>query len=222
MQDLWLTLPPILIADVVNPVLFAFMVYAVGTTRPVANSIAALLGHTIAYLAFGVLFALAFNVIAERIANPEPVDYWISLIIGVLLLWVAWRSRSSDSTPSDRSADSEMSPIKAFFLGGVINLVGIPFALPYFAAIDQVLKADLNTTASLTVIAVYNIAYALPFLIVPVLAVMMGQAARPVLARINNKVDRISAVLMPVMLVLVGLFLIADALVYFMTGAGLI
>ncbi len=222
MQDLWLTLPPILIADVVNPVLFAFMVYAVGTTRPVANSIAALLGHTIAYLAFGVLFALAFNVIAERIANPEPVDYWISLIIGVLLLWVAWRSRSSDSTPSDRSADSEMSPIKAFFLGGVINLVGIPFALPYFAAIDQVLKADLNTTASLTVIAVYNIAYALPFLIVPVLAVMMGQAARPVLARINDKVDRISAVLMPVMLVLVGLFLIADALVYFMTGSGLI
>ncbi len=222
MQDLWLTLPPILIADVVNPVLFAFMVYAVGTTRPVANSIAALLGHTIAYLAFGVLFALAFNVIAERIANPEPVDYWISLVIGVLLLWVAWRSRSSDSTPSDRSADSEMSPIKAFFLGGVINLVGIPFALPYFAAIDQVLKADLNTTASLTVIAVYNIAYALPFLIVPVLAVVMGEAARPVLARINNKVDRISAVLMPVMLVLVGLFLIADALVYFMTGAGLI
>ncbi len=222
MQDLWLTLPPILIADVVNPVLFAFMVYAVGTTRPVANSIAALLGHTIAYLAFGVLFALAFNVIAERIANPEPVDYWISLVIGVLLLWVAWRSRSSDSTPSDRSADSEMSPIKAFFLGGVINLVGIPFALPYFAAIDQVLKADLNTTASLTVITVYNIAYALPFLIVPVLAVVMGQAARPVLARINDKVDRISAVLMPVMLVLVGLFLIADALVYFMTGAGLI
>jgi cytochrome c biogenesis protein CcdA len=175
-----------------------------------------------AYLAFGVLFAVAFNVIAERIANPEPIDYWISLVIGVLLLWMAWRSRSTDSTPTERSADAEMSLIKALSMGGVINLVGIPFALPYFAAIDQVLKADLGTTGSLSVVILYNIAYALPFLVVPLLALVMGEASRPVLARISNKVDRISAVLMPVMLLLVGLFLIVDAVSYFTTGEGLI
>ena len=222
MHELWLTLPPILLADIVNPVLFAFMVYAVGTTRPLAKSLAVLLGHTMAYLAFGVLFAVAFNVIAERITNPEPIDYWISLVIGLLLLWVAWRSRSTDSMQTERSADAEMSLIKAFSMGGVINLIGIPFALPYFAAIDQVLKADLSATGSLSVVIVYNIAYALPFLVVPLLALVMGEASRPVLARISNKVDRISAVLMPVMLLLVGLFLIVDAVSYFTTGEGLI
>jgi hypothetical protein len=43
MLDLWAVLIPILLADIVNPVLFAFMVYAVGTDRPLGNSIAALL-----------------------------------------------------------------------------------------------------------------------------------------------------------------------------------
>jgi hypothetical protein len=49
MSDIWPSLVPILLADVVNPVLFAFMVYAAGTDRPIANSSALLLGHTVAY-----------------------------------------------------------------------------------------------------------------------------------------------------------------------------
>lgn len=60
MLDLWAVLIPILLADVVNPVLFAFMVYmvyAVGTDRPLSNSISALLGHTAAYLSFGIVLA---------------------------------------------------------------------------------------------------------------------------------------------------------------------
>lgn len=48
MLGLWAVLSPMLLADVVNPVLFAFMVYAVGTERPLGNSISALLGHTTA------------------------------------------------------------------------------------------------------------------------------------------------------------------------------
>jgi len=37
-----------------------------------------------------------------------------------------------------------LTPVKAFGLGAVINFVGIPFALPYFAALNQILKADLT------------------------------------------------------------------------------
>ena len=64
MLDLWAILLPILLADIVNPVLFAFMVYAVGSDRPLLNSIAALLGHTAAYLSFGIGLAFAFEAIS--------------------------------------------------------------------------------------------------------------------------------------------------------------
>jgi hypothetical protein len=38
MNEIWPSLVPILLTDIVNPVLFAFMVYAVSTDRPIANS----------------------------------------------------------------------------------------------------------------------------------------------------------------------------------------
>ncbi len=103
----------------------------------------------------------------------------------------------------------------------VINLVGLPFALPYFAALDQILKADLSVIDSALVLTGYNIGYALPFLLVPGLAMALGDGARPVLARINDKVDRVSAYLMPLMLGLVGIALVADAVIFFSTGSGL-
>jgi hypothetical protein len=44
---------------------------------------------------------------------------------------------------------------------------------------------------------------------------------RPVLARINEKVDRVSAILMPFILAIVGIALVVDATSYLATGEGL-
>lgn len=221
MLELWVILTPILLADVVNPVLFAFMVYAVGTDRPLSNSISALLGHTAAYLSFGIILALSFNIIKAGLANPKPVDYIISLIVGILLLWVAWRSRSKTADKKDKPQVEELTPLKSFTIGAIINIIGLPFALPYFAALDQILKAELTVTSSVIVLVGYNLLYALPFLVVPVLVMMMGENSRPVLARINEKVDRVSTYLMPLMLGFVGMALVLDALLYFTNGKGL-
>lgn len=221
MLDLWAVLIPILLADIVNPVLFAFMVYAVGTDRPLGNSIAALLGHTAAYLGFGIALAFAFDAITNWLANPKPIDYGIGLLIGVLLLWVAWRIRGGDKQEKQETQVERLAPLKSFGTGAVINIIGLPFALPYFAALDQILKADLTVTDSVMVITGYNLGYALPFLVVPVLAVALGDRSRPVLARINEKVDRISAYLMPLMLTLVGIALVLDAIRFFAVGKGL-
>ena len=90
MLHLSTVLIPILLADIVNPVLFAVMVYAVGTDQPVRNSIAALLGHTTAYLTFGIGLALTFDIIMDRLANPAFIDYILSLLVGTLHLWAAW------------------------------------------------------------------------------------------------------------------------------------
>lgn len=220
MLHLFTVLIPIMLADIVNPVLFAFMVYAVGTDRPVSTSIAALLGHTAAYLSFGIGLALAFDIIMDRLANPEPIDYVLSLLIGTLLLWASWVVRGDKQQQTAPNVE-QLTPLKAFGIGAIINIVGLPFALPYFAALDQILKADLTMADSTLVIVGYNIGYALPFLVVPLLAIAMGERSRPVLARINEKVDRVSAILMPFILAIVGIALVADAISYLATGEGL-
>jgi cytochrome c biogenesis protein CcdA len=222
MLDVFAVLLPILLADVVNPVLFAFMVYAVGTERPLMNANAALLGHTTAYLGFGIVLALAFEAIKERLANPEPIDYVFGLLIGVILLWVVWRNQTGKLQTNKEPQMERLTPLKAFGIGAIINIVGLPFALPYFAALDQILKVNLSVTDSVTLLIGYNLVYALPFLVVPLLSLILGENSRPLLARINEKVDRISTYLMPLMLGLVGIVLVIDGLLYFTTGKGLI
>lgn len=162
MYEIWLSLAPILLADVVNPVLFAFMVFAVSTQRPVINSTAILLGHTLAYFSAGIVIALGLERITVRLANPHHIDFIISLVVGILLLWVAFLS-SKKKYKQQNKENTDLTPLKALGLGAVVNFVGIPFALPYFAALDQILKADFTVAEALIVLASYNLFYALLF-----------------------------------------------------------
>ncbi len=220
MTDLWLALGAILLSDVLNPVLFAYLVFAAGTRSPVANSSAALLGHTAAYMGAGVILALGLEKISARLANPKPFDFVIELVLGLILIWLALESRK----PREESAQAptaELTWPKAFAYGAVINFIGIPFAVPYFAAIDQILKANLSVYQSVGVLAVYNLAYALPFLIVPGLVLALGERSRPLLARINEVLDRASSFVLPLLLALVGVALLADAVTFFIRGESL-
>ena len=220
MAELWAVLVAILVTDVLNPVLFAFLVFAAGSEKPVVNSSAVLFGHTLAYFFAGLILALGFDRIADRLSNPHQVDYVIGLIVGLLLLWVALRSRSQDAK-QPAEADADLTPVKATGIGAVINFVGIPFALPYFAAIDQILKADLTATGAMVTLLGYNLLYALPFAIVPVITAVYRERSRPLLQRINAFLQRISNYLMPVLLAAVGMALLIDAIWYFVSGKGL-
>jgi cytochrome c biogenesis protein CcdA len=220
MHEIWTTLIPILLADALNPVLFAFMVYAAGSDRPVLNSAVMLAGHTTAYFIAGIALSFGMESIAERLANPKQIDFVIELIVGVILLWVAWKSRGMESKDPEDSSP-RMTPISAFGLGITINFIGIPFAVPYFAALSQILKLDPTLSEALTLLVGYNILYALPFTIVPILIALLGDRGKPILESINNGLNKASAFLMPIILGLVALALIADAAVYFWSGESL-
>jgi hypothetical protein len=49
MLELLPALVPILLVDILKPVLFAMLVFAAGSNRPISNSTAMLVGHTLAY-----------------------------------------------------------------------------------------------------------------------------------------------------------------------------
>jgi cytochrome c biogenesis protein CcdA len=220
MVDLVAILLTILLTDVLNPVLFAFMVYAAGSDRPIINSSAMLLGHTVAYFSAGLLLAAVLDSILDRLANPERIDFGIEIVIGVVLLAVAFPSRkNAGKRPGDDTP--QLGLWSSFTTGAIINFIGIPFAVPYFAALGQMGKADLSEAEFLTALLGYNLAYALPFTAVPIVRAVMGEHARPLLERINLLMERIAGALMPVLLGLVGLALVADGITFFASGDSL-
>lgn len=219
-MELWGVLLPILLADVVNPVLFAFLVYAAGSNRPVMLSSSMLLGHTAAYFSAGIVLALSMDRITAWFAEPRDIDFVIQTALGLVLVWLALRSRRDQGKrPADDSPTLTIG--SAFAFGAVVNFVGIPFAVPYFAAIDQVLKADLTAAQAVGTLLAYNLAYAAPFATVPLLTAVLGERAQPLLAKINTRMEKISAVLMPLILLLLGVALLADAVTYFAKGSPL-
>ena len=56
---------------------------------------------------------------------------------------------------------------------------------------------------------------------IPLLSAIMGEKSKPLLERINAVMERISDVLMPLMLGLVGLALLADSITFFLHGNSL-
>ena len=215
--ELLAILVPMLLVDVLNPVLFALLVLAAGSSRPVVNSSTMLLGHTAAYFLAGFAVSFALEQVSERLANPERIDFAIGGVIGVLLIWAFFRMRGSDA-PAANEPEWELTPLRCLGFGALVNFIGIPFALPYFGAVDQILKADLDTAGSLTVLALYNIGYALVFAVVPVSVAMLGDRAKPLLERINQFLVRASEVAMPWMILLLGVWLLFDAGYFFVVG----
>ena len=221
MTELAPTLLPLLLVDALNPVLFAVLLMAVATTRPVANSSALLLGHTVAYFFAGIVISLGLERIMERLASPQPLDYGISLAVGLLCLWAALGSRDGGAS-QEKEPEFNFTPLKCFGFGAIVNFVGVPFAVPYLAALDQILGADLSQQQSLSVLVAYNLVYAMPFALVPILVAIMGDRSKPVLERINRFMVTATDKLMPVLLLLIGLALIADSIYFFATGDGLL
>ena len=157
------TLAPILISDVLNPVLLAGVIFGLGSRRPFLNSTLLLLGWFFTYFAAGT----------------------------------------------------------SFWIGASINLIGMPFAIPYFAVLGQILKADLDWLPALMVLLIYNLLYIFPFSLLILIRLIYRQESDALFKSISDGMERLSGILMPVLLFLVGGVLLADAFVFFSTGAPL-
>lgn len=222
MLGLWAVLSPILATDLLNPVLLGVVIYALGSRHPYRNSLAIVAGHTAMYFAFGVVLAIGLESAMDRLNNPRPVDFVIETVLGGVLLWVGYQmARSKEEEKPRDPASDDPGVVKSFVTGVIVNLIGLPFAVPYFAALGQMMRYDLDWSGTLVALAIYNVLYALPFCGVILLRVVLGKRADSILAKINDWMTRGAAVLMPVLLLGIGVLMIVDAVKWFTTGTAL-
>lgn len=218
MFALLITLIPLLLADVINPVLFIAIMYTLGSNRPVRYCITLLLSFGLSYFVAGLLLAYGLDAIGEWLHAARQFDYAIEFLLALLLLYFGWSQyQSKDVHPEESLKEPRnIHSRRALWLGLQVNLVGLPLALPYLAAIDQILKAELSDLNMMFLLLAYNVVYLLPFVSMLLIQQFFQEASQPFFKEVYRWVDRISNRWLPWIFIALGILLLEDCISYFL------
>jgi len=220
MTQLILVLTPIALLDSVSitPLGSIPLLAVLGSRRPVGNSVAFISGLIIPYLFFGLLLVFgldglfdALNVWLDKwIRNPNTLDILLQIILGMVMLLFGFKLGATRETQNDRGAGNDIEPSQAFSVGFVLTFVGMPGALPYFAAVDQVLRADLSVVPTLVAMVYYNIICSVPLVLIMLTRLALGERSDAFFGRLSDWLGRWSHRLIVVTMVLLGAVMVID------------
>ena len=212
--------------DSLNPSAIALQVYLLGTTKPIPRSIAFVIGIFLAYWTSGLLAVLGLDRLIQTVivnsgfSLSTPLFYIIQFLTGIILLIVGVTLRiPTQSEPV--KAPQKLNLAKTFLLGMSVTILEFPTALPYFAAIEQIVRANLDLLSTMSILALYNLIFVLPpiALIVIYLFFHRQSFALTLLQRINRSIAIYSPHIIRFLILGLGIFFIADSLVYCITYA---
>lgn len=218
MVELSLILIPILVADVINPVIFAATFYVLGTSHPIRNSLLMLLSFFITYYLAGIIIAIGLESFSDAFELPNGFDYIVEIVVGIILIIFGALSYKKDYTPPANKIKKieVMTATQSLWLGLKVNIIGLPFAIPYFGAIDQILKAEVPLIPTLFILLIYNALYILPFFCMVLLFIVSRKQSAIVFRKMNQWINRVADKYLPIIFVILGIALLIDGILYFL------
>lgn len=228
MSEIWIISLTILLVDILNPVLFAVVIMMLTGSQPLLKSAALIVGHTVAYFVVGVLIVFGLIELIEPylerflgwLTNPTPSSFIGGFVIGIVLISIALAMLGGKVEPKTVEKPPSAGMFQVFLLGATINFIGAPFAVPYFGFINELFRFEVD--AKLTALVLYNIGYALPFALLPMGYALFGDRILRPLRQSNEIIERIASKILPLLFGLLGVGFVIDAVMYFVTGHGLI
>ena len=117
--------------------------------------------------------------------------YILELIAGVVMLVgaaILWRRRTKLARHELPSPSAEGK--SSFLLGLTIAGVELPTAFPYFAAIAAIVGSGLGVASQVIALAVYNIVFVLPLILMVITIMVAGDRAQPILEQGRDLLQR--------------------------------
>ncbi len=232
MDGFWGIASATLILDLFSPGVFAAVLFACSTLRPMLVSACLLLAFTLTNVTLGmlVLFGLDWlidivrNEIERTIVNPTQADFVLSFFLGLVMLFMAVRARGKERPKTAKtSALLPETPAKAVLTGILLCLMSAPLAVPYLAMVTQLSSyAGDDNELAIVVLLGYNALWSLPFLMIPVVFRLYGDKAARMIANVRTRIGLVFSKGYPWLLAGLGSLLVVDAVLYFVTGSGII
>ena len=233
MFELMAILAPIALIDSTSviPLALVTLINLLAGKRPYLTSFAFLAGLFLSYLAMALGFLFGLSAVLERLNawasyrwnHPEPVDFAVEILLGLVLLFFGLKiTEKRQAKSGGRKLEAGVSPAAAFGFGVMVNVVGFPGAVPYFAAADRIVQAGLPAFEAFLAVVFYVVVFVLPLTLIVVLRAVLGSRMDGVMLAIKGFFDTWGKRLVLVLLILLGLFLLVDGGLYFLRGEPLV
>jgi len=198
------------LADSLNPVTIAVGVLLATGRNPVPRLVAYTLGTGLIYFAGGAMLTLGPAVLLRTLISHHDGKFVhaAELIVGILALPVAVYIGTRKPASVAQRVPTDMSPARGFLLGAGITFVDLPTAFMYFGAIAVIAGGDLSAVKSLILLAVFNVAYVAPLILITVAVAALGDRADAMLARARVLVSHWSQRVLALLTAAVGVYLI--------------
>jgi cytochrome c biogenesis protein CcdA len=210
--------------DSLNPSLFVALFYLLATTRPVLRILSYIAGVLVVNFFGGLLlFFGVWETIGRLLDNlGNEVLFGVQLLAGMALVLFGFVFKAtSDSAQDVTKKLRSISPVHTFLLGMAVMLNEITTALPYFAAIERIIRAQMDTIGNLLALAGYNVVFSLPLFGFLALYVAYGQRFTSEINRLTQPVIIWTLRIIKYGSIVLGIPLVLDAIVFFITGTGL-
>jgi len=229
MLELLTVLTPIALIDStsITPLGLVPLATILAGKRPFGTAFAFLAGLFFSYLIMALLFLFGLSALLMRMNvwfnyrwnNPEPADFGVQIMVGLVMLIFGLRiAEKRKSKSGGRELQASVSPASAFGFGFLMNVVGFPGALPFFAAADRIAQADPPTSDAVLAVVYYVTIFVLPLTAIVLLRALLGQRMDAVMRAIQGFFDTWGKRLILVLLILLGLILVMDGVAYFLGG----
>jgi cytochrome c biogenesis protein CcdA len=148
------------------------------------------------------------QVILHLVPHPHATArYILETVVGVVMLIAAavlWFKRKSLRRRELPSPSAEGK--SAILLGVTISAIELPTAFPYFAAIAAIIGSGVGPTRQLIALAIYNIAFVLPLILMIVLLGIAGEKAKAIIESTRDWLQKYWPTLVAVLALVAGLF----------------
>jgi hypothetical protein len=202
------------LSDSLNPATIGEAIVLATGRRPRRAVLAFWSGAFLFYILLAVGLTLGpGRLIADFVRNPPPALRLGELILGVAALTagaIVWKRRHH-LRPGRYLVTA--NPQTAFRLGVLVTLADLPNAFPLYALVAYVAGSGLSNLSQLTVLLIYTFVYLLPVLGVLLVRVLLHDRADAFLHNARTFVERHTATVAAVVLLVGGSVLTVHAAV---------
>lgn len=206
-----------------NPSLFLAQFYLIATPKPVPRLFSYIAGVLLVNFLGGLLLLSGFQVLVATFLQNlgGGVLYSVQLALGLGLLLFGLRVKANPRTGHEPKKPRSLSLAHTFLLGMVVMLNEITTALPYFFAVERIVRAQLPVFGDLLALVLYNFVFALPLLGFLGVFFVYRKRFSSQLERITQAVQRWTPRIVKYGSVAFGAVLALNAALYFTVGRAL-